>query len=132
MNNKPKVEKVWGFTVASFCTLMLIYVAKFLIDKFALPLFFIDNNTINLPYIIAWLVSNILVIVLCMQFLSRFGYFYTIGSILYTLLYFFAPPDFINLPTGLFLASALLVLAALEIIERIIMHIYIIIGFITM
>ena len=132
MNQKPKVEKVWGFTVASFCTLMLIYVAKFFIDKWILPQFFIDDNSINLPYLIAWVISNILVVVLCMQFLSRFGYFYTIGSILYTLLCVLMPPSFIESLPFPTLVTGLLVLFALEIIERIIMQIYVVIGFITM
>jgi len=133
MAEKRKVEKVWGFTVASFFALIGVHIAKYFIDFHLLPKLFPSLFPLSLGAVGLWLASSIIISTLCMKFISRFGYFYPIAIFFYALCIVFWPMgaygfgDIIPSILGAIIAGV-----ALDLIQRGILWIFIFIGFITM
>ena len=133
MTEKRKVEKVWGFTVASFFGLLATYAGKYVLDFWILPRLFPDLYPFSTGAFIAWLISSLVVVALSMKFITRFGYFYPVAQIIYALLVFIAPCGLYGMTEWWMAAiGALISYFALDLIGRGILWIFIIIGFVTM
>ena len=133
MAEKRKVEKVWGFTVASFFGLLATYAGKYVLDFWILPRLLPDLYPFSTGAFIAWLISSLVVVALSMKFITRFGYFYPVAQIIYALLVFIFPCGLYGMTEWWMAAiGALVSYFALDLIGRGILWIFIIIGFVTM
>ena len=133
MAEKRKVEKVWGFTVASFFGLLATYAGKYVLDFWILPRLLPDLYPFSVGAFIAWLISSLVVVALSMKFITRFGYFYPVAQIIYALLVFIFPCGLYGMTEWWMAAiGALVSYFALDLIGRGIHWIFIIIGFVTM
>lgn len=133
MAEKRKVEKVWGFTVASFFGLLAIYAGKYVLDFWILPKLLPGLYPSSTGAFIAWLISSLVVVALCMKFITRFGYFYPVAQIVYSLLVLIAPCGLYGMTEwwgGI--VGAVVSYIALDLIGRGILWIFILIGFVTM
>ena len=129
---KKKPEKVWGFTVLSFFGMLLVYVIKFLVDFLLIPKIFPDFFPISWAAVGIWLASSVIFTVISFQFVTRFGWFYLAAAILYALLVLIFPMGLYGTAETSPIVIAVLSGVILDLIQRIILWIYIGIGFITM
>ncbi len=132
-NPNKKVEKVWGFSVLSFMGLMAIFVVKYLIDFWIFPNAFKDLYPMSVGAIILWFVSSLLFIFLALKFITRMGFFYPAAFILYGVLVWALPNGMFGLEgTMQSLALALVMYVLMRIIQRAMLWIFILIGFVKM
>lgn len=129
---KKKPEKVWGFTVGAFFGMLAIYVIKFLVDFLLIPKIFPDFFPISWAAVGIWLASSVIFTVISFQFVTRFGWFYLAAAILYALLVLIFPMGLYGTAETSPIVIAVLSGVILDLIQRIILWIYIGIGFITM
>ena len=129
---KKKPEKVWGFTVGAFCGMLAIYVIKFLVDFLLIPKIFPDFFPISWAAVGIWLASSVIFTVISFQFVTRFGWFYLAAAILYALLVLIFPMGLYGTVETSPIVIAVLSGVILDLIQRLILWIYIGIGFITL
>lgn len=130
---KKKPEKVWGFTVASFFALLAIYAFKYALDFLILPKLFPQFYPYSWGALIAWLLSTIIVTVAAMLWISRFGWFYPIANLVYVVLALIWPLGLYGM--GDFwhpLVAVIVGGVAMDIIQQIILWIFIFVGFARM
>lgn len=128
-----KPEKVWGFTVASFFGLIGVFVAKYLIDFLVLPAIFPQFYPSTGMAFVLWLITSLVATVAAMLWITRFGYFYPVADIVYAIIMAIWPLGLYG--TAEFWPAILAALAAaviLWVIQRLVLWIFIIVGFITM
>ena len=130
-NPNKKPAKVQGFTVASFCALQLIFLAKYFLDFQLLPRLFPSIYPFSAAAVIVWIIETIIVITLCIRFVSGFGYFYIPACIIYAVGVMIAPNELFGfgaiIPAFL---GGIIAYTASRIIEHAIMWIFIIRSFV--
>ncbi len=131
-NPNKKVEKVWGFSVLSFCGLLMIFVGKYLVDFLILPEIFSGLFPFSIGALIVWLISTLVFIFVALKFISRIGFFYPVAFIVYAVLVWAFPLGLYGLASVPPLAGALLMYAVMCLIERIMLWIFILVGFVRM
>ncbi len=129
---KGKPEKVWGFTVGAFFGMLAVYVIKFLVDFLLIPKLFPDLFPVSWGAVGIWLATSVIFTVISFQFITRFGWFYLVAAILYALLVLFFPMGLYGTAETAPIVIAVVAGVILDLIQRIILWIYIGIGFITM
>ncbi len=131
-NPNKKPEKVRGFTVLSFLTLIAIYSGKYCIDFLLLPAIFPNYNTppIAVTY---WIIETIIITFLCIKYVTGFGYFYIPACLIYAILVWIWPNGIFGFGVAMpAAAGAAIAYVTSRIIERIEMWLFILIGFIKM
>lgn len=132
-NPNKKVEKVWGFTVLSFIGLLATFVVKFLVDFFLLPEIFSNLYPFSVGAVVIWFVSSLLFIFVALKFITRIGFFYPVAFVLYAILVWAFPNGIYGLDTVIpALGGAIIAYVVLRIIQRIMLWIFILVGFVTM
>lgn len=130
---RKKPEKVWGFTVVSFLSLLGVFVAKYFVDFLLLPAIFPQFYPSSGMAFVLWLITSLVATVAAMLWITRFGHFYPVADILYAIIVAIWPLGLYG--TAEFWPAILAAFAAaliLWVIQRIVLWIFIIIGFITM
>ena len=131
-NPNKKPEKVPGFTVLSFFSLIAIYAGKYCIDFLLLPAIFPNYNTPPIA-VTFWIIETIIITFLCIKFVTGFGYFYIPACLIYAVLVWIWPNGIFGfgdiMPAA---AGAAIAYAASRIIERIEMWFFILAGFVRM
>lgn len=132
-NPNKKPAKVKGFTVASFFTLLGIYLAKYVLDFILLPLIFPQLYPFSAAAIIIWIIETIIITALCIKFVSGFGYFYIPACLIYAIGVAIYPNDvFMFGPIIPQFFGGVIAYAASRIIERAVIWAFIGISFIRM
>lgn len=130
---KKKPEKVWGFTVASFCALMAVFVTKYLVDFLLLPWLFPQFYPVSGAAFLLWLATTLVAVLISMFFITRFGYFYPVANLLYVIIAAIWPLGLYGLgdfwPALIGAAAGGLVM---YVIERLILWVFILVGFMRM
>ena len=132
-NSNKKVEKVWGFTVLSFFVLLGVFAVKYLVDFLLLPKIIPDLFPFSAGALILWFVSTIIFVFIALKFVSRIGFFYPFANLIYAVLAFAWPyglyglGDVVPVIVGLLIAYAIMAL-----VERVMLWIFILVGFARM
>jgi hypothetical protein len=129
---KKKPEKVWGFTILSFFGMLAIFVIKYLVDFLLIPKLLPDFFPISWQAVGIWVLSSVIFTVISMQFVTRMGFFYIASAILYGLLVLIWPMGLYGTAETAPIVIAVLSGVVLDLIQRIILWIYIGIGFMRM
>jgi hypothetical protein len=129
---KKKPEKVWGFTVGSFFGVLAVFVIKFLVDFLLIPKLLPDFFPISWAAVGIWLASTVLFVVIAMQFVTRFGYFYVAAAILYGILVLIWPMGLYGTAETAPIVIAVLSGVIIDLVSQVILWIYIGIGFMCM
>lgn len=132
-NPNKKPAKVKGFTVASFLVLLAVFLAKYFIDFLLLPALFPDLYPISVAAIVIWVIETIIFLVISIQFITGFGYFYIAAALVYAIPILIYSNGLFGFGTEIpIFLGALIAYAATRLLERIIMWVFIGISFITM
>lgn len=132
-NPNKKPEKVKGFTVASFFTLMATFVAKYLLDFLLLPTLFPALYPFSAGAIIIWIVTTIVICFLAIKFITGFGYFYIPACLIYAICVAIWPNNVFYFGTVIpAIVGGLIAYIANRLIERAILWISILLSFVTM
>lgn len=132
-NPNKKVEKVWGFTVLSFLALLAIFVVKYLVDFLLIPRIFPGLFPFSVGALLVWLVSSLLFSFIALKFITRMGFFYPAADIVYGILVWAFPCGLYGLESMLpALAGAMIAYVILRIIQRVMLWIFILVGFVRM
>ena len=129
---KGKPAKVWGFTVGAFFGMLGVYVVKFLVDFLVIPKLFPDLFPISWGAAWVWVASSVIFTVISFQFITRMGYFYMAAAILYGLLVLIFPMGLYGTAETAPIVIAVVAGVLLDLIQQLILWVYIGIGFITM
>ncbi len=129
-NQKP--EKVWGFTAVSFFGLWAIFAAKYALDFLLLPKLFPGAYPLSVGAIVAWTLSTIVVTVLSMMFVSGMGFFYPFADLVYAILVAIWPLGLYGSEFIPGFALALLMAMIMYGIQRLVLWVVILIGFMKM
>lgn len=128
-----KVEKVWGFTVLSFLALLAVFVVKYLVDFLLIPRIFPGLFPFSVSALLVWLVSSLLFSFVALKFITRMGLFYPAADIIYAILIWVFPGGLYGLESILpAFAGAIIAYVILRIIQRVMLWIFILVGFIRM
>ena len=132
-NPNKKVEKVWGFTVLSFLILMAVFVVKYLVDFLLIPKIFPGLFPFSIGALLVWLASSLLFSFVALKFITRMGFFYPAADIVYAILVWAFPYGLYGLELIIpALAGAIIAYVILRIIQRVMLWIFILVGFVRM
>ena len=131
-NPNKKPEKVPGFTVLSFFSLLAVYIIKYFIDFQLLPAIIPNYNTPPIA-VTFWIIETLIITFLCIKFITGFGYFYIPACLIYAILVGIWPNDIFGFGVVMpAIAGTAIAYAASRFIERIEMWLFILVGFIKM
>ena len=133
LNRNKKIEKVWGFSILSFLGLMATFIIKYFVDFWLFQNVFKDLYPMSVGAIILWITSSLFFIFLALKFVTRIGFFYPVAFMLYGVLVWVLPNGMFGIGDSmqsLILATIMYIL--MRIIQRMMLWIFVLIGFVKM
>ena len=132
-NPHKKVEKVWGFTALSFLGLLTTFVVKYLVDFLLIPQLLSELFPFSAGALVIWIVSSLFFSFVALKFITRMGFFYPVADVGYAVLVWVFPRGLYGLDIFLpAFAGAIIAYVVLRIIQRAMLWIFILVGFVRM
>ena len=136
---KPYVPKKGEFArdmrylALTFLGLVAVFVAKYFLDFWLWPTLFPGLYPISVGAFLIWLASTIVISFLAIKFVSGLGYYYEIVDAIYALIVLAWPRGLYGM-TDLTTAilGALIAWVTMRLIQRIMLWIFILVGFVRM
>ena len=133
LNRNKKIEKVWGFSILSFLGLMATFIIKYFVDFWLFQNVFKDLYPMSVGAVTLWITSSLFFIFLALKFVTRIGFFYLAAFMLYGVLVWVLPNGMFGVGSStqsLILATIMYIL--MRIIQRMMLWVFVLIGFVKM
>lgn len=131
-NPNQKPEKVWGFTVASFFGLLAVFAAKYAVDFLLLPRLFPDAYPFSVGVVVAWVLTTIIFSFASMKLVTGMGIFYPFADLVYAILVAIWPLGLYGAEFVPGFVLAIIMAAIMYALQRAILWILILVGFMKM